>query len=193
MDVFEALRTRRSLKPEHLLPDPVERAKIEQVLEAANWAPSHGLTEPWRFIVFQGDARKSLVATVVETMVEDGQPPLPVGDPRRTSVEQKMLRAPVTIAIVCAASSSPKIIEHEEIISTGIAVQNLHLAATAIGLGGYWTSGKKAFHPKMAAFLGLTPPARCLGFFYLGYPKGPIPAGTRKPWQDKVSWVESDE
>jgi nitroreductase len=188
VEVFEAIRRRRSLKPENLKTDPVDRALLEQLFEAANWAPSHGLTEPWRFVVFQGDARRALVDVVIETMADAGQPPLAPTDPRRISVETKMLRAPVTIAIVCAASSSPKIVEHEEIIATGIAVQNLHLAATALGLAGYWTSGKKAFHPKMAEFLGIAPPHRCLGFFYLGHPVGELPEGSRKPWQEKVAW-----
>ncbi len=188
MDVFDAIVQRRSIKPEKLDSRPVERALIERVLEAANWAPSHGLTEPWRFVVFQGEARRALVDAVLATMVEPGAPPIPPGDPRRASIEDKMLKVPVTIAIVCAASTNPKIVADEELASTAIAVQNLHLAATALGLGGYWTSGKKAFHPTMAEFLGLTPPARCLGFFYLGWPSAPIPAGTRRPWQDKVTW-----
>lgn len=188
MDVFDAIVQRRSIKPEKLDSRPVDRALIERVLEAANWAPSHGLTEPWRFVVFQGDARAQLVDAVMATMVGPDEPPIPEGDPRRTSVADKILKVPVTIAIVCSPSTSPKIVPDEELASTAIAVQNLHLAATALGLGGYWTSGKKAFHPSMATFLGLTPPARCLGFFYLGWPTGPAPAGARKPWQDKVTW-----
>jgi nitroreductase len=188
VDVFEAITARRSIKPESLDPRPVDRGLIERVLEAANWAPSHGLTEPWRFTVFQGEGRRALVDAILETMVEPSAAPIGEDDPRRRSVADKVMRAPVTIAIVCAASTSPKIVEHEELASTAMAVQNLHLAATALGLGGYWTSGKKAFHPAMARFLGIEPPARCLGFFYLGWPSGPAPAGSRRPWQEKVSW-----
>jgi nitroreductase len=188
VDVFEAITTRRSIKPEKLDTRPVDRALIERVLEAANWAPSHGLTEPWRFVVFQGDARRALIDATLATMLEPGEAPIGPGDARRTALEEKVLRVPVTIAIVVSPSSNPKIVEHEELASTAMAVQNLHLAATALGLGGYWTSGKKAFHPAMASFLGLVAPARCLGFFYLGWPLAPAPEGKRRPWQDKVSW-----
>lgn len=188
MDVFDAITQRRSIKPEKLAPRPVERALIEKVLEAANWAPSHGLTEPWRFVVFQGEERRALVDAIMTTMVGPGEPPIPADDPRRTSMEDKMLKVPVTIAIVMSPSTNPKIVPDEELASTAIAVQNLHLAATALGLGGYWTSGKKATHASMQEFLGLTAPARCLGFFYLGWPAAPIPEGTRRPWQDKVTW-----
>ncbi|MFO0724819.1 MAG: nitroreductase [Myxococcota bacterium] len=188
VDVFDAIRLRRSLKPELLKPDPVDRALLERLLEAANWAPSHGLTEPWRFIVFQGEARRGLLDAVVETMQNPGEGRIPDADPRRTGMAAKMLNAPVCIAIICQASPSPKIVEHEEIASTAMAVENMHLAARALGLGAFWTSGKKAFAPSMAAFLGIEAPARCLGFFYVGWPNVPWPEGARKPWQDKVRW-----
>jgi nitroreductase len=94
---------------------------------------------------------------------------------------------PVLLAIICQPSPHPKIVEHEELIAVGMAVQNLMLAARALDIGSYWTSGKKAFHPKMAEFLRLTPPARCLGFLYLGYPAGPWPEGRRGPSADKLS------
>jgi nitroreductase len=191
MDVLDAIASRRSIKPQHMKPDPIERTTLRSILEAANWAPTHGMTEPWRFIVFTGEARKALVEAVLETMVEPGEAlPVPPADPRRAGLD-KMLVPPVILAIICQPSTNPKIVEDEELISTGIAVQNIHLAARAHGIAGYWTSGKKAFHPRMATFLGLSPPARCLGFFYLGYPAGPWPEGRRgTPIDDKLSWRE---
>jgi nitroreductase len=188
MDVFESIRLRRSIKPDKLKPDTVDRALLDRMLEAANWAPSHGLTEPWRFIVFSGDARRDLVEAVVSTMAPDDQPTLAADDPRREKVAKNFLTPPIVIAIICAPSTSPKIIPHEEIASTAMAVQNLQLAARALGLSTYWTSGEKAFHPRMAKFLGIEPPAKCLGFLYVGYPAIAWPEGARKPIADKVEW-----
>lgn len=189
MDVLEAIRNRRSIRPEHMDPArPVPRQTLESLLEAANWAPSHGHTEPWRFIVFEGEARRALVEAAVSTLVEPGEPVPGPSDPRRLKLEEKMLVPPVIIAIVCAPSESPKIVEHEELASVAIAVQNLHLAAFAAGLGGFWTSGKKAFDPRVAAFLGLAGRERCLGFFYVGWPAVEWPAGERRPWSEKVRW-----
>src|ERR1051326_6502439 len=119
--VVEALGVGRAGQREGRGGSAIERGVIERVLEAANWAPSHGQTEPWRFIVFEGEARRALAEAVVETMRGDGE------------------------------------------AAIGSAVQNMPRAARAVGIAGYWTSGKKAFHPKMAEFLGLVPPARCLG------------------------------
>ncbi len=93
MDVFEAIRTRRSLKPNLLKPDPVDRALLERLFEAANWAPSHGLTEPWRFIVvFEGEARRALIEAVLDTMLSPGEAPKIPDDARRTSPDEKVLR-----------------------------------------------------------------------------------------------------
>ncbi len=188
MDVFDAIALRRSVKPLAMKPDPVDRRSIEAMLEAGNWAPSHRHTEPWRFIVFEGDARVRLAEQVVTNMTDDRAPPIPDDDPRRVNVIAKMTAPPVVVAIVCQTSTLPKVIEHEELISTGIAVHNMHLAARAMGLGAFWTSGAKAFHPKMAEFLGIEPPARCLGFLYVGYPKDQWPASPRGAVADKVHW-----
>ena len=123
-------------------------------------------------------------------MADEGQDTLPSDDPRRAKISRKTETAPVIAAIVCAVSTKPNIVEFEEVESTAMAVQNLHLAARALGLAGFWSSGKKAFHPKMAEFLGLEPPTRCLGFFYLGYPAIDWPTGERRPVDDKIIWKE---
>jgi nitroreductase len=186
MDVLDAIRNRRSIKPEKMKSDPVDRRLLEAAFDAANWAPSHGHTEPWRFIVFENDARARLCEAVCATI--SGGAPVAPDDPRRMKIAGKMMRAPVIVAIVCQADPSPKIVEHEEIAATAIAVQNMHLALRSFGLAGYWSSGSKAFHPIVAAFLGITPPARCLGFFYIGWPAIPWPDGERGPVASKVTW-----
>jgi nitroreductase len=188
MDVFDAIRLRRSIKPDKMKPDPVDRAVLERLLEAANWAPSHGRTEPWRFIVFEGDARKALAEAVVSTMAPPDQETLPADDPRREKVLRNFLTPPICIAIISATSTNPKIVPHEEIISTGIAVEHIQLAARSLGIATYWTSGEKAFHARMAKFLGITAPHQCLGFLYVGWPAIEWPAGERQPIAHKVTW-----
>jgi nitroreductase len=188
MDVFDAIRLRRSIKPDKMKPDPVERAVLERLLDAANWAPTHGRTEPWRFIVFEGEARRALAEAVVSTMAPPDQDTLPADDPRREKVMRNFLTPPFCIAIISATSSNPKIVPHEEIISTGIAVEHIQLTARSLGIATYWTSGEKAFHPRMAKFLGITPPHQCLGFLYVGWPAIEWPEGERQPIAHKVTW-----
>ncbi len=188
MDVFDAIRLRRSIKPEQLKPDPIPRALIEKILEAANWAPSHKLTEPWRFTVFTGKGRLQLVEAILRGLAEGEQATLPLNDPRRLKLSDKFTNAPVSIAIICAPSDKANVLEHEELCSTAMAVQNMHLAAQSMGLAGFWSSGKKSFTPEVAQELGVQAPARCLGFFFVGWPAVPWPEGRRGPWQDKVTW-----
>lgn len=190
MHVEQAIRLRRSVKPEHMSPDPVPREVIRELLEGANWAPSHGLTEPWRFQVYEGDARLRLGEAILSTMEQDGRP-ITEDDPRRIKLMTKLGTAPVCIAIVCAPSEAPQIFEHEEIAAVAMAVQNLTLLARARGLATFWSSGKKAFHPNVAAFLGLQGRERCLGFLYLGRPAHDFPTGERRPIEDKVKWIDT--
>ena len=58
--LYDVLKDRRSINLRDLLPDPIALTCLAQMLEAANWAPSHGHTEPWRFTVFTGEARHKL-------------------------------------------------------------------------------------------------------------------------------------
>ncbi len=59
--LFEAIRTRRSFSLNSLDPEPLDRALVERMLEAANWAPTHKRTEPWRFVVFDPTSKLSLI------------------------------------------------------------------------------------------------------------------------------------
>src|SRR6185295_18144463 len=59
--LLDAIRERRSLALKQLSPEPIALESIQLMLEAANWAPSHGQTEPWRFSVFAGAGRRGLI------------------------------------------------------------------------------------------------------------------------------------
>jgi len=168
--------------------DPIPPETIRRLLDAANWAPSHGHTEPWRFIVCTGDARRGLG----EALLAGGSSgaPVPSDDPRRRKIMTKVETAPVVIALVCEPSQASNIVEHEEIASVAMAVQNLHLCARALGLAAFWSSGSKAFSPEVARFLRLEPPQRCLGVLYLGYPAIDWPTSERRPIEDKVTYRE---
>jgi nitroreductase len=185
MNVLEAVRSRRSIKPEDMRTDPIPEEVLEEILEAGNWAPSHGHTEPWRFVLVPAAARDALVGAISCGMSGNDRP-LDPADPRRSKLAAKMATAPVVIGIGCSPSQAAGIVEHEEIAATAMAIQNMHLVARSHGLGGFWSSGNKAFHPAVAQCLGFVAPARCLGFFYLGYPAIEWPEGHRRPVGEKV-------
>jgi nitroreductase len=78
----------------------------------------------------------------------------------------------------------------EEVEAVACAVQNLHLSASAAGLGGFWSSPPILSSPEMKAFLGLQEEDACLGLFYLGWPKQGLsmPESRRSPMKEKVRW-----
>ncbi|NJK89093.1 MAG: nitroreductase [Myxococcales bacterium] len=186
MDIFDAVRLRRSVKPEDMDVRAIPREVLDRLFEAANWAPSHGLTEPWRFIVHEGESRLALGRAMLSAMARGV--PIPEDDPRHVKLMTKVKTAPVVVAIVCEPSQASNVYEHEEIASTAMAVQNLHLCARALGLAAFWSSGEKTFGPEFAAFLSLRPPKRCLGVLFVGYPAGPWPESRRGAVADKIVW-----
>ena len=78
--------------------------------------------------------------------------------------------------------------EWEEVAATAMAVQNLWLAATSIGVVGYWSSPN--YIKYVGDFFDFAQGENCLGFFYLGYTDLPLIEGKRMPIGDKVAWYD---
>ena len=146
-----------------------EQGDVEALLEAAVRAPTHHLTEPWRFIVLAGPELGAL-GEVMGRRIRRERP----GDPRieeRVAAEaSRPLRAPVIVTVVYTPSDHPKAIENEDRYAVGAAMQNLLLAAAARGLGAFLRTGPAATDPEVAEFLGLGGGEEVAGFIYLGYP-----------------------
>ena len=183
----ELIRHRRSIKPDQMDGRAIPEEHLAQILENANWAPTHGMTEPWRFTVFRGHDRVALGKFLSETYRE-----LTAPDEFKPSKFEKLSRnptlAPVVIAIGMKRQVSGKISEIDEVQAVACAVQNMHLTATAYGIGGFWSSNVAACSEQMRDFIGLGTGDRSLGLFYLGYPKGDWPSGKRSPMSDKIRW-----
>ena len=125
------------------------------MLEAANWAPSHGHTEPWRFTVFTGEARHKLGEVFAEAyrMVTPAER---FDEAVMAFTRDRVLLAPVWISIGMEPDAVKKMPEWEEISAVAMAVHNMHLMACSLGLGCKWSSGATSRHPHVAQFLGLT-------------------------------------
>lgn len=187
--MLEALRTRRSFGLKDLSPEPIELELIAQLLEAANWAPSHGKTEPWRFVVYSGAARRIVGDAFGEAFrrLNQGDSMNPAGEQAQ---QERVWQAPVWIAL--GMQPDPKMPEWEELIAFGSAVQNAQLMASALGLGSKWTSGGCSIHPHVAEVVGFAPTTKLFGFLYVGRPAIPWPAGQRRPLDEKLRWVNAE-
>ncbi len=171
--MLEALRTRRSVPKVREETPP--REMIEQIIEAATWAPNHHRTSPWRFVVLTGEAREALgevMATEAARTLRD--PESEEGRAILAKQRTKPLRAPVIIVAAAVPQPHPKAIEIEEIEAAAAGVENMLLAAQALGLGAMWRTGKPAYSAAVKRHLGLPSDAHIVAFVYVGYPDVPI-------------------
>jgi nitroreductase len=189
MDVLEAIKTRRSNG--FVSSDSVPKDLIEKILEAGTWAPSHFRTEPWRFFVLEGDSRMVLgevLAEIAEKNMDD--PSSEANKKKREKILEKPLRAPLIIAVAVEPTvNSEKVILQEEYGAVYAAIQNMLLAAHAMGLGGYWRTGKPTYDPLMKQLFGLSDQGEVLGFLYFGYPKKEMPTGKRRSINEVTTWI----
>lgn len=183
------MRSRRSVFTRQFLPGKaIPDDIIMQLLDNANWAPTHKKTEPWRFVVFSGEGRQKLANFQAELYKKNA------GDNFRQPKYDKLLATPVecshVIAICMKRDPERRLPEIEEIAAVACAVENLYLSVTAYGLGGYWSTGGVTYEEEAKPFFGLEPEDKLLGFFYLGYVQTPSEKAARKPVEEKVTWVK---
>ena len=187
MDISTLIHKRRAIFPKtYIQGKAIGRSVIEQILENANQAPTHRLTEPWRFQVFHSEnSRKELSAYMSDFFRKNTAPELFTEEKMQKAGENPLLAGAV-IAIIRRRDPEARIPEWEEIASVAMAVQNMWLSCTAINLGCYWSSPKAALEAN--EFLGLGEGERCLGLFYMGWHEMPEIPGKRGAVEEKVVW-----
>lgn len=185
------IRHRRSIKPVDMDPDrPVDRALLLELLENANWAPTHGLTEPWRFRVFEGEARATLAAAMQRTY-RQVTPEAEFREDKFAKLGRNPTLPPTVLVCWMERRGAPKIPEVEEIEAVACALQNFMLSAASAGLGSFWSSPPLLESAAFQKWLGIGKEDRCVGLLYLGWPKpgAAWPKSARKPIEEKLSWA----
>jgi nitroreductase len=174
------IRNRRSIKPEFFSGEDIPDGSLEQLLENARWAPTHGLTQPWSFKIFQKEGLKRLAdwqaATYRQVTGEEK-----FNSKKYEKLSSRPVLSSVVIAVCMKRQETEKIPEVEELASVACAVQNMFLTATGMGLAAYWGSGGLTYTSEMRDYLGLGSKDQCLGFFYLGMPGRNVADSEREP------------
>lgn len=181
------IKNRRTVKPFMMNGNKIANQQVTDLLELANWAPTHGLTEPWRFMVYAEPARfchqhaeMYKYDTTAETFNQS------VYD----NLAQQGNKASHVIIAIMQRGDLPKIPAFEEIAATACAIQNLLLGATALNMASYWGTGGMILKPAMRTFLNLGDEDEVMGVLYLGY-ADEHPKGIRRvPLTDKVKWMK---
>jgi nitroreductase len=164
-DAIELLKTRRSISASFLGPPGPGKAELDEIFAIAARVPDHGKLTPWRFIVFEGDARIAAGAALAELFKRQH----PDAAAKQLDDERRRLaQAPLVVAVVSKAAPHPKIPEWEQVLSAGNAAMNLVLAAHAMGYAAHWTTGWIAYDPAAAELLGLNSGERFVAIIHIG-------------------------
>ncbi len=188
--VNKLIKSRRSTKPRYFNGEKIEDRIVWQILENASWAPTHGLTQPWRFKVFTDDGLAKL-ANFQADLYQKLTPEENFKSEKYNRLKTNILKSSHVVVICMERQKSEKIPEIEEIEAVACSVQNMALTAAAYGICSFWGSGGVTYTQELKDFLGLGEKDLCLGYLYLGYSDNPATLSRRDPIQEKVEWIQS--
>jgi nitroreductase len=183
-DALALLKTRRSVKPIEMTGPAPSPAEIDTLLTIASRVPDHGKLTPWRFIVFEGDARHAIGNVIADAFKADRP------DATADQIEferNRLARAPLVIAVVSRAAPHVKIPEWEQVLSAGAATMNLVTAAHALGYAGNWITEWYAYDDRIRKAMGLADHERIAGFVHIGNPARPPEDRPRPPLSEIVT------
>jgi len=184
----QVIRGRRAVFPAQYNDQPISKEFIEVLLKNANWAPTHRLTEPWRFKIIQGGAKERLGDFLSDTYTDitsdESFSPF-----KHKKIKNNCRMAGVIIAICMQRDPKERVPEWEEIAATAMAVQNMWLTCAAHEVGCYWSS--PALIGYMDQFFDFEEGEQCLGFLYIGnYDKDEEITSKRRSIEDKITWYD---
>ena len=181
--INKIIRARKSVYPRQYIDKPIPKKIIGELLENANHAPTHRLTEPWRFKVFTDEAKIKLGDFMAEKYKELTPD---FSEAKYEKTKNNFSSAGAVIAIVLHRDPEERVPEWEEIASVACAIQNIWISCTQYDLGGYWSSPSLSQH--IGEFIELKPNEKCLGFFYMGYCEPNDRIIKKGPIEEKVEW-----
>ncbi len=183
--MIEQLLTRRSVLAKNLNEPGPNTNQLQQMLQAAHRVPDHGKLGPWRFVVFEGQARAqfgSALANIYKQEHPDASAKLTQGQ------AELLLRAPTVIAVISTAERHHKIPNWEQELSAGAVCQNLLLAASSLGFGAQWLTEWYSYHKAVLQQLNAPEHHKIAGFVYIGsYTETPAER-IRPPLEERVTY-----
>lgn len=164
-DALNLLRTRRSVKPRDITAPGPSPAELDIILTIGARVPDHGKLAPWRFIIFEGDARTRAGKIIADVFAAKN----PSADPVAIDTEmRRMMDAPLVIAVVSHVKSHPKVPPWEQELSAGASCMNIVTAATALGYAANWLTGWFSYDRDALKGLGVESNEKLAGFIHIG-------------------------
>ena len=194
MDIFEAINTQRAMR--RLKPDPVSDELIWKLLDAAVRAPSGGNRQPWNFIVVRDQATKKQIAewyldawNKSYGLIREAAMANPATAKTFASADYLANHlAEVPVFIIATVNNAGVAPVSPPGASVYPAVQNLMLAARALGLGTTLTTMHRANEEKVKELLGIPDQVETMALIPVGWPRGKFGTGERLPTEKVVYW-----
>lgn len=162
---LELMARRRSAPPLTMSGPGPDASELETLLNLAVRTPDHGKLAPWRFIVFEGDARTRAGALFAEVFAARH----PGSTEDQLAIERKRFsHAPLVIGVISCAAPHAKIPEWEQVLSAGAVCMNLTHAASALGFVSAWLSQWVAYDRDVLNAFGLAADEKVAGFVHIG-------------------------
>jgi nitroreductase len=176
-DTLALLKHRRSVPPQFLAAPGPSEAQLAELLAIAARVPDHGKLVPWRFIVFTGEGKVKAAERVAEVF-RKRNPDAP--EDKVTFERNRLLHAPLVVAVVSRARKHEKIPVWEQELSAGATCFNLLIAAEAMGFAGSWLTNWFSFDREVLRAFGVAEEERIAGFVHIGTPQT-RPADRERP------------
>ena len=185
----DLIRHRRSVFQSQFSGEKVSDDVVKQMLFNATWAPTHKLTEPWRFIVFTGDGLTKLAEEQAAVYREVTQKDGTYKEDRFQNLLTKPKLSSHIIAVIMKRDEKKSVPEVEEVGAVFCAVQNILLTAAAYNVGCYLSTGGITYFKEANKIFDLEENDKVLGFLHVGMPKATIPDSRRKSIEETTAWV----
>ena len=165
--INEVIESRRSVFQQQYSGEQVDDAIVIQMLKNANWAPTHKLTEPWRFVVFTGAGLRKLAEFQADLYKKVTIADNTYKEERYQNLLTKPMLSSHIIAVGMKRDEKKSVPEIEEIGAVFCAIQNMYLTATAYGVGAYLSTGGITYFEEAKSFFGLEGKTSFLDFSML--------------------------
>jgi F420 biosynthesis protein FbiB-like protein len=197
---IELLRTRRSMRA--MRPDPLPRDLLEQIVEAATWAPAPHHTKPWRFALIVEPAVKERLAEAMGArwqvdLAGDAMPPERIA--RIVARSHARLTGAGGLLVISLVKEVLQRYPDERrqraeytmgAHSLGAAIPNLLLAVPAAGLAGSWMCAPLFCPDTVCATLGLPATWEPQALVTAGFPLAEPPPRTGAPLASLMTWID---
>ncbi len=180
---------RRSIFQQSYTGEKVSDAIVSQMIANATLAPTHKMTQPWRFIVFTGEGLKDLAETQAEIYKDVTSKDGSFKEDKFQSLLTKPLLSSHIVVVCMSRDPKRSVPEIEEVGAVFCAIENMYLTAAAYNIGCYLSTGGITYFEESKKIFGLDADDKLIGFLHIGVPKEWPKPGKRKSVEEVSKWV----